>query len=200
MGVNYVHTAGVNCSEERIVMLTVGHLPKCLISHYCLTWVHPKFDIMEKLDALDYAILNLLTRDAKIPYTEVGKMLGVSSGTIHVRMRKLEDSGVVKGSAYTVDYERLGYSTGAFLAISLIRDSEHDHVIAQLRDIRQIIALYYVTGDVKILARIICKNHDELRNILRERIYSISGVRRTGIYIMLEEYFQRSVELTDEPV
>jgi Lrp/AsnC family transcriptional regulator for asnA, asnC and gidA len=42
---------------------------------------------MDKLDELDYAILRMLIKDAKTPYTEVGKLLNVSSGTVHVRMR-----------------------------------------------------------------------------------------------------------------
>jgi len=51
---------------------------------------------MDRLDEVDFAILRILIQDAKTPYTEVGKKLNISSGTVHVRMRKLEKAGIVR--------------------------------------------------------------------------------------------------------
>jgi Lrp/AsnC family transcriptional regulator for asnA, asnC and gidA len=62
-----------------------------------------------ELDNLDLKILALLMQNAKRPYTDIAKELFVSGGTIHVRMKKMEESGVVQGQHLVVDPSRLGY-------------------------------------------------------------------------------------------
>ena len=61
------------------------------------------------LDQLDRQILAILMENAKIPYTEIAKQLFVSGGTIHVRMKKLEEAGIVNGYQLKVDHNKLGY-------------------------------------------------------------------------------------------
>ena len=56
------------------------------------------------LDKLDFKILSILMKDARIPYTEIAKSLSVSGGTIHVRMKKMEEMGVVKSAHLELDY------------------------------------------------------------------------------------------------
>jgi Lrp/AsnC family transcriptional regulator for asnA, asnC and gidA len=67
------------------------------------------------IDQLDKQILSILMRNAKKAYTDIAKQLYVSGGTIHVRMKKLEDAGIVKGYNLVVDHSKLGYDISAFL-------------------------------------------------------------------------------------
>ena len=150
---------------------------------------------MEKLDELDYAILRLLIQDAKIPYTEVGKLLQVSSGTVHVRMRKLEQLGIVTGSTLAVNHEELGYKLCAFLSIELARTSQHDEVIENLKQIPQILSAYFISGPRSIRVRVVCKDKRDLTELLKSRIYPIEGIRDVEIEIVLAEYFHRSLNL-----
>ncbi|HLF65184.1 MAG TPA: winged helix-turn-helix transcriptional regulator [Saprospiraceae bacterium] len=150
---------------------------------------------MDKLDELDYAILKLLIQDAKTPYTEVGKLLNISSGTVHVRMRKLEQAGIVLGSTLAINHEELGFKMCAFLGIDLVRDDLHDDVVTRLKEIRQILAAYFVSGPHTILARIVCHDKAELTELLRSSIYPIEGIQRVEIYVSLTEYFSRSVSI-----
>ncbi|MEQ9231373.1 MAG: winged helix-turn-helix transcriptional regulator, partial [Cyclobacteriaceae bacterium] len=62
-----------------------------------------------EIDNVDLKILNILKEDAKKPYTEVAKKVFVSPGTVHVRMKKMEEMGVVTGTSLKVDYAKLGY-------------------------------------------------------------------------------------------
>jgi len=72
-----------------------------------------------EIDNIDLKILALLSEDAKIPYTEIAKKVYVSGGTVHVRMRKMEEMGIVRGTTLNMDYSKLGYDITAFLGIYL---------------------------------------------------------------------------------
>jgi len=80
------------------------------------------------IDDLDRKILSILMRNSKKPYSEIAQELFVSSGTIHVRMKKLEQMGIVRGYKLDVDYAKLGYDIIAFLGIYLDKSSLYDEV------------------------------------------------------------------------
>ncbi len=63
-----------------------------------------------KLDEIDHQILDILIENARTPFTDIAKKLLVSAGTIHVRVKKMEEEGVIKGSTLTVDYDKMGYT------------------------------------------------------------------------------------------
>jgi Lrp/AsnC family transcriptional regulator for asnA, asnC and gidA len=67
-----------------------------------------------EIDNLDIQILSILMKNATTPYTEIAKELIVSGGTIHVRMKKLEEMGVIKGASLEVNPQKLGYDVTAF--------------------------------------------------------------------------------------
>ena len=111
-----------------------------------------------QIDNIDRGILNELMEDAKTPYTEIAKKLIVSAGTIHVRMKKMEQAGIVKKSRLNIDYELLNYDLTAFLGIYLEKGSNYKIVINQLNQIPEIIEAHYTTGVYSIFAKICCKN------------------------------------------
>jgi Lrp/AsnC family transcriptional regulator for asnA, asnC and gidA len=153
---------------------------------------------MDKLDELDYAILKLLIQDAKTPYTEIGKRLNVSSGTVHVRMRKLEQAGIVTGATLAINHEELGLKLCAFLGIDLVRDDMHDVVVEKLKAVPQILEAYFTSGTHPILAKIVCHDNSEFSEVLKTQIYPIDGISNVEVFITLAEYFSRSVEIVDQ--
>ena len=60
-----------------------------------------------KLDEIDHQILDILIDNARIPFTDISKKLLVSAGTVHVRVKKMEDAGILKGSSLNLDYENI---------------------------------------------------------------------------------------------
>jgi Lrp/AsnC family transcriptional regulator for asnA, asnC and gidA len=148
-----------------------------------------------QIDDLDKKILTLLVEDGKMAYTEIAKQLFVSSGTIHVRMKKMEQMGVVRGSSLLVDYSMLGYDISAFLGIYLEKSSMYDEVVAHLDKIPEIIEINYTTGVYSIFVKIICKDTNHLRQILHDHIQKIQGIQRTETFISLEQSVQRSLRL-----
>lgn len=148
-----------------------------------------------EIDSIDLKILALLAEDAKIPYTEIAKKVFVSGGTVHVRMRKLEEMGVVLGATLKIDYSKLGYDITAFLGIFLEKSSFYDDVAVQLEKIPEVVSLHYTTGPYSMYVRIYCRDTNHLREVLHDKIQKIDGVERTESIISLEERIQRTIQL-----
>ena len=134
-------------------------------------------------------------RLAKVPYTEIAKKLIVSAGTIHVRMKKMEEAGIVKNSRLHINYELLGFDLTAFLGIYLEKGSTYTDVIQQLNLIPEIVEAHYTTGVYSIFAKIRCKNTKHMRQILNEEIQSIKGIQRTETIISLEQSIDKHIIL-----
>ncbi len=147
------------------------------------------------IDKLDRQILALLMYDADQSYTEIAKKLFVSGGTIHVRMKKLRELGIVRGANLVIDYSRLGYDVCAFLGIYLDKSSLYDDVAEQLKDIPEVVEAHYTTGLYSIFAKIYCRDTRHLREVLHDKIQKISGIQRTETFISLQESIQRPVNV-----
>ena len=133
--------------------------------------------------------------NAKKPYPDVAKQLHVSAGTIHVRMKKLEDAGLVKGYSVQVDHQKMGYDICAFLGIYLDKSSMYDDVAKQLAAIPEVVDAHYTTGLYNIFVKIICRDTEHLRAVLHDRIQHIIGIQRTETFISLEESISRPLNV-----
>ena len=145
------------------------------------------------LDKLDLQIIQEMMEDAEISYADLGKILFVSGGTIHVRIKKLEELGVVKGKKLSVDLKELGYDVIAFIGIYLEKSSLYDSVAKELKKVPQIVRLNYTTGNYSMFAEIVCKDIQQLRYVLHDELQKIKGIERTETFISLEESLVRSV-------
>lgn len=148
-----------------------------------------------EIDNVDLKILEILLENAKKPYTEVAKQVFVSGGTVHVRMNKLEDAGVVTGSSLNIDYKKLGYDLTAFLGVFLSKSSLYDRVYEKLKSIPEIVSIHYTTGNYSMFLKMICRDTHHLKDILHDKIQKIDGIERTETIISLEESLNRNISL-----
>jgi Lrp/AsnC family transcriptional regulator for asnA, asnC and gidA len=148
-----------------------------------------------QIDKLDRQILSMLMMDSTIPYTEIAKELVISAGTVHVRMKKLIDTGVVVGSHLEINPSKVGYDICAFLGIFLDKGSEYNDSVARLKKVPEVVELHYTTGAYSMFAKIICRDTQHLREVLNEQIQAIKGVQRTETFISLEQSIKRQVEV-----
>ena len=147
------------------------------------------------LDKLDLQIIHEMMENAEISYAELGKKLFVSGGTIHVRIKKLQELSVVKGTKLHVDLKQLGYDVIAFIGIYLEKSSLYDSVARELQKIPEIVRLNYTTGNYSMFAKILCRDTNHLKEILHDRIQNIGGINRTETLISLEENINRPLKL-----
>jgi Lrp/AsnC family transcriptional regulator for asnA, asnC and gidA len=157
--------------------------------------ITPKLNIDKSLDKLDLQIIQSMMLDAEISYADLGKQLFVSGGTIHVRIKKLEELGIVRGKRLAVDMKVLGYDVIAFIGIYLEKSSLYDSVADALQKIPQIVRLNYTTGNYSMFAEIVCKDIQQLRFVLHDELQKIKGIERTETFISLEESFSRNVRI-----
>lgn len=150
-----------------------------------------------ELDDLDRKILARLMEDGKRPYTELGKELFVSGGTIHVRMNKMIKAGIVQGQTLQVDHVKLGYDVTAFLGVYLKSSGEYQPATAYLRGIPEIVSAHYLTGVYSIFLKVVCRDTDHLREVLA-RIQQYGGIQRTETFISLEESINRPVAVLEQ--
>jgi Lrp/AsnC family transcriptional regulator for asnA, asnC and gidA len=146
-------------------------------------------------DDLDISILKMLMHNANTPYTDIARELNVSGGTIHVRMKKMQEAGIVQGARLIVRPSSLGFDITAFLGIYLERASVYKEVQEMLESIPEVVELHYTTGAYNMFAKIICKNTEHLREVLHDKLQRVSGVQRTETLISLEEGISREIQL-----
>src|SRR5690606_34334129 len=109
---------------------------------------HKTIQIMSKfrLDEVDHQILDMLIDNTRIPFTDIAKKLLISAGTVHVRVKKMEDAGIITGSSLTLDYEKLGYSFIAYVGVFLNNTSQTKFVLQRINEIPFVTVAHVTTG------------------------------------------------------
>ena len=149
-----------------------------------------------KIDIIDLEIIKHLSSNAKISYTDLASRILVSPSTVHVRVKRLEDLGIIKNFTIRIDYEKLGFSFTAFLGVFLDQAKSFDKVVNALRNIPQITVIDFTTGQFSVFCKVRALDSAAARNVLK-RIHSIDGIRRTETFISMEELLNDKDSLMD---
>ena len=141
---------------------------------------------MQKIDDIDKKILDILIDNTRTPFTEIAKRLLVSAGTVHVRIKKLEDSGIIKGSSLNLDYNLLGYSFVAYIGILADRSGQTYEILDSLKKIPNVTVAHLMTGKFNIICKIRAKSTLHAKDIIM-KMERIDGIFRLESMISLEE-------------
>lgn len=147
------------------------------------------------LDDLDLQILDILLKDSRTPFLEIARKCHVSGGTIHVRMKKMQDMHIIKGTKLIIDNSKIGYDVCGFIGIYLDKAKSFKETLEQLENIKEIVEIHYTTGEYSIFIKVICKNITDLQNLLMNKIQSVDGVQRTDTIISLFQPVDRSLNI-----
>ena len=99
-----------------------------------------------RLDEVDHQILDMLIDNTRIPFTDIAKKLLISAGTVHVRVKKMEDAGIIMGSSLVLDYDQLGYSFIAYVGVFLNNTSQTKFVLQRINEIPFVTVASVTTG------------------------------------------------------
>ena len=116
----------------------------------------------------------------------LAKKLIISAGTVHVRVKKMEEAGIIKGSSLTLDYKKLGYTFIAYIGIFLEKTHQTKYVLKQLEEVPFVTVAHITTGKFNIFCKVRAKSTDHAKQIIFS-IDDIDGVSRTETMISLEE-------------
>lgn len=148
-----------------------------------------------KTDSLDKRILSILLKDARTPYQEIARIIGVTGSAIHQRVQKLNENGIIINSQINIDYKKLGYITCAFIGIqvNLISKNSHNDVYNKIKQIPEITECHHITGKHSLFVKIQTQSNELLKKIIVEEIQSIPEVIYTETFLSLEEGFIRQL-------
>lgn len=140
-----------------------------------------------QLDEIDKKILDFLVENTRMPFTEIAKNMDVSAGTIHVRVKKMEDAGIILGSSLIIDYSKLDYFFTAYIGILLTKSNRTQEVLKELSLIPNVVEASVISGKYNIFCKVKCKNTQDAKRIIYQ-IDDIQDVMRTESMISMEEF------------
>ena len=148
-----------------------------------------------QIDSIDRKILRHLQEDSRRPYLEIARQIGCSGGTIHARVAKLKDLGVISGQVITLNKASLGYEMEAFLGITVDLASKFEFVSEQLKKIPEVTEVHYTTGSYSLLTKVAVKNSKDLFLLLSTKIQTIDHVSATDTLIVLDTLLTRDIHV-----
>ena len=153
----------------------------------------------QRLDRLDKQILRLIAEDARIPFLEVARACNVSGAAIHQRIQKLTNAGILKGSQFVIDPEKIGYETCAYIGLNLKNPERFDAVVEELKKIPEVVECHYTTGDFDMFIKIYALNNHHLLNIIHDKLQPL-GMSRSETIISFNSAIDRQLPIIDIPV
>jgi Lrp/AsnC family transcriptional regulator, regulator for asnA, asnC and gidA len=148
-----------------------------------------------QLDEIDIHILDIITKNARIPFKDVAKDCNISRAAVHQRVNRMIEMGVITGSGYSIDPRKIDYRTCTYIGIFLEKGGLFHEVADQLLLIKEIVECHYTTGQYAIFIKVYARDNEHLKDILSEKIQKIPGVSSTETFISLEETFKREVPI-----
>ncbi|MBQ9092601.1 MAG: Lrp/AsnC ligand binding domain-containing protein [Prevotella sp.] len=148
------------------------------------------------LDALDKKIIRMISNDARIPFLEVARACNVSGAAIHQRIQKLQSLGIVKGSQFIIDPEKIGYETCAYVGLYLKSPERFDNVVEELKKIPEVVECHYTTGGMDMFIKLYAKNNHHLLSIIHDKLQPL-GLSRSETIISFNAAISRPLYIAD---
>lgn len=146
------------------------------------------------IDNLDRGILEVLMGNARTAHAELAKQFSASPGTIHVRVEKVKQAGIVTGARIDVSLKQLGYDVDCFIGIILKSAKDYPSALAKLESLDEVTEAYYATGHYSIFIKVMCRSIDVLQHILISRIQIIDKIQPTETLIVLQNPIMRTTK------
>lgn len=147
-----------------------------------------------QIDSLDKKILAKMRDDSRRPFLEIARELKVAAGTVHSRVSKMRESGVIKGTRLVLNSEALGYNVHAFIGIDVLRAGKFRQVIDKLETLPEVTEVHYTTGGYSLLVKASVGRIEDLHLLLAEKIQSIPDIQSTETFIILRTAVDREIE------
>jgi len=150
----------------------------------------------QKLDRLDKQILRLIASDARIPFLEVARACNVSGAAIHQRIQRLTNMGVLKGSQFIIDPEKIGYETCAYIGLNLKNPESFDRVVEELKKIPEVVECHYTTGNYDLFIKVYAINNHHLLNFIHDKLQPL-GIARSESLISFHSAIERQLPISN---
>lgn len=137
------------------------------------------------LDDINLRIIDMLTQDASRPFVEIAKELGISDATVHMRVRRLAASGIIRRFTIATDSKLLGYDHLAFMGINM-KEGAADEVTSQLSQYDEILEIHEMHGRFDLLLKVRARNLEEMRDIVVNKIRRLPQITDAELMTVLK--------------
>jgi Lrp/AsnC family leucine-responsive transcriptional regulator len=146
------------------------------------------------LDRRDLAILGVLQADARATYAQVAKQVGLSPSSVHQRVRKLEEQGVIAGYRATVSLEAVGLFVTALVSVTPLDPTQPDDLPDRVQELPEVEDCYSVAGEESYVLKVRTRTTAHLEDLLR-RIREKAGVRTHTTIVLSIPFEGRPIKL-----
>jgi Lrp/AsnC family transcriptional regulator for asnA, asnC and gidA len=136
----------------------------------------------DSLDRVDREILRQLQSDGRRAFREIARDLGVSEATVRARVRRLQDSGVLRILAFA-DPLKLG---GSVLALLRVEADAHTRIVETLAQWQEVTYVSTLMGRADVYIQVVCRDNEALWSLVSERLRTLDGVLETETMIELK--------------
>jgi DNA-binding Lrp family transcriptional regulator len=137
-----------------------------------------------RLDETDRKVLEVLGRDGRASYAEIGLLVNLSATAVKRRVDRLRERGVVRGFTVVLDPASLEWRTEAFVEVYCRERTSPEEILAALRQFPEVVAAWTVTGDADALVHLRAADTGHLEAVI-ERIRRERGVQRSRSQVVL---------------
>ena len=139
---------------------------------------------LDGLDTLDQKIVQLLIRNARMSYSDIGDKVGISRVAVKARIQALERRGIIEEYTTIINPQKISGAVSAYFEIETLQDALPP-VIENLAQNDTITQIYRVTGQNKLHVHAIASSGEEMEMLIREVIDPLPGVVRSSCNIIL---------------
>lgn len=142
-----------------------------------------------ELDDTDRAILRILQENARTPFSEIARQIDMSSATVHDRVNRMEQAGVIEGYHARVDPRAVGLGISAIVGLRVEQGREHD-TLERLEEIDGVQEVHLTTGEWDVMMRVYASDADALRELMFDQIARMDGFARSHTMVILGTNYQ----------
>lgn len=148
-----------------------------------------------QIDSLDRAILRALQADAKRPFLDIARELAVSGGTIHLRVNRLREQGVITGTELKLDRHKLDLDVLVLIGVHLSSAKAVTKVVERLRKFPEVLEVFYTTGNYSLILKVVVPSIDGYHQFLVKKLQALDDVRATESFICMDQPIERAIHL-----
>lgn len=144
-----------------------------------------RYNILDEIfDLVNLRIIHVLEKNSLTPFIEISKIVGTSDSTVNLRVKKMQQNGLIKKFTISVDNNLLGYKILTYIGIK-INSNITDQIVSDLETIEEILEIHEIYDNFDILIKIRTKNIDDLRELIVQKIRKIEGIRELKVMNVL---------------
>ncbi len=148
-----------------------------------------------EIDLLDRKILKILVEDGRRPFLEIARELKVSGGTVHQRVEKMQQAGVLKGFTTILNRDKLGYQVQVLAGVHLGNARDCSAVVDAIKEFPEVLEVHYTSGNYALMVKIAVSSITEYYDFLSSKLQALPQIRSTESFICMASPISKEVSL-----